>query len=592
MKKLANIGFVYKYLIKVTPFYFAHMILFAIYNAAELFMEFIYGPKYLIDLIQYGGTLQQGLRYVSLVALLILVKVVWAAAATHYWEAAAKEKIVQKMQEQFYQKAFSCDLKYYDDTEFYNDMLWSLNNCKKIVEEILKDSYNMLTNILQVICLVSFFLYLDVLGILVCLLSVGIGLYFSVKASKMTYAMNIDMNFCMRKRDYFNRVFYLKEFAQEVRFYSVAEVLKNKFRKSNEGVRQIADKYGRKVALYTFLGDFLANEVIVKIFYLAYLVYNTMMNGLFSYGSFISLFSSASNLNSSLQTIVKLYSNFVKHSLSLEKMLKFIGRADVMPSGKYQLPSKEDFETLALKEVSFSYGGGKNALDNISLDIRKGQKIALVGYNGAGKTTLIKLLMRLYDVDSGEILLNGRNIKEYDLGKYRKYFGCIFQDYKLYAATLEENVRMGENGGSGDQVAEALIKSGFIEKKEDYGSYAGKTLTREFDDNGLVPSGGQQQKIAIARIFVGNFPILILDEPSSALDPISEYNLNNTLMEIAREETVIFISHRLSTTQMADKIYMLEKGKIIEEGSHEQLLAQNGQYAEIYHMQANRYKNQ
>ena len=243
--------------------------------------------------------------------------------------------------------------------------------------------------------------------------------------------------------------------------------------------------------------------------------------------------------------------------------------------------------TIKLDNVSFTYpGNDKPTLKNISLEIKPYQKIALVGYNGAGKTTLTNLLLRLYDVTSGEITVDGINVKDWKIKSYHENYAAVFQDFSLFGATLAENVGMEENPDK-DKVKTALRESSF-EKKLPNGTDS--ILLREFDDEGLSLSGGEAQKIAVARAFYKDCPFAILDEPSANLDPVSEYSLNEAMSRAAQDKTVIFISHRLSTTVMADIIYMLENGEIVESGSHEELMAMNGKYAYMFNLQAEKYK--
>lgn len=205
---------------------------------------------------------------------------------------------------------------------------------------------------------------------------------------------------------------------------------------------------------------------------------------------------------------------------------------------------------------------------------------------------LIKLLMRLYDVNDGAILLNGRNMKEFDADSYRGLFGSVFQDYRIYGASLAENVKMDVVEETDlEKIRQALVRSGFEKRLQSLEEGLLTGLTREFDDEGVNLSGGEAQKVAIARAFYRDCPIIILDEPSSALDPVSEYYLNEAMMRAAENKTVIFISHRLSSARMADRIYMLENGRIVEQGSHRQLMELGGKYAAMYHVQAEKYQN-
>lgn len=217
-------------------------------------------------------------------------------------------------------------------------------------------------------------------------------------------------------------------------------------------------------------------------------------------------------------------------------------------------------------------------------------KIAIVGYNGAGKTTLIKLIMRLYDPNEGEILLNGVNIKEYDVEEYRRKIGTVFQDFKIFAATVKENVLLDfADTDSDEAVISSLEKSGFSDRLSTLSDGLSTDLTTEFEEKGVNLSGGEAQKLAVARVFYKNANLIILDEPSSALDPLAEYNLNRSMLHAAEHKSVVLISHRLSTTRLADRIYMLEQGRIIEEGTHAQLLAQGGKYAQMWRVQAGQY---
>ena len=213
------------------------------------------------------------------------------------------------------------------------------------------------------------------------------------------------------------------------------------------------------------------------------------------------------------------------------------------------------------------------------------------GHNGAGKTTILKLLFRLYDPDQGEILVNNRNIKEYNLEEYRNLFAAAFQDYKIFAYSVADNVRMERDLDDPEKtVAEALKRAGVYEKVMSLPHGIHTVLTREFDDSGAVLSGGEYQKIVVARAFANPAPIKVFDEPSSALDPIAEYNLFQAILEESRERIMFFISHRLSSVKDADTVFMLEKGKLIEQGTHEELMEQGGKYAAMYKMQAKNYQ--
>jgi ATP-binding cassette subfamily B protein len=268
----------------------------------------------------------------------------------------------------------------------------------------------------------------------------------------------------------------------------------------------------------------------------------------------------------------------------------------IISTGERPMPQKPS--EIELKNVSFAYSESDGKiLRNINMRLNALEKTAIVGYNGAGKTTLIKLLMRLYDPTEGEILLDGVNIKEYPLDAYRAKIGTIFQDFKIFAATVKENVLLDvpetdaeEKAKEDTAVMDSIEKSGFQKRLAELPAGLETELTTEFDDKGVNLSGGESQKLAVSRAFYKDANLIILDEPSSALDPIAEYSLNRSMLETAEHKTVIFISHRLSTTRIADKIYMLENGSVIESGTHSELLAAEGKYSQMWLVQAGQYQ--
>ena len=256
-----------------------------------------------------------------------------------------------------------------------------------------------------------------------------------------------------------------------------------------------------------------------------------------------------------------------------------------------ELPQKIG-HTIEFQDVSFRYPGTeKDVLQHISFTIPAGQTLAIVGLNGAGKTTLIKLLTRLYDPTAGRILLDGRDIKEYDLQSLYSAFGIIFQDFGKYAVSVEENIRFGDVHKKADMdavrsAAEQSAAKDYIEKLPD--GYQ-TPLMRIFEKNGMELSIGQWQKLAIARAFYADSDILILDEPTASLDAIAEQEIFSQFDRLRENKTTIFVSHRLSSATVANDIIVLENGCLIEQGSHRQLMEQQGKYYTLFSTQAKRY---
>jgi ABC-type multidrug transport system fused ATPase/permease subunit len=255
-------------------------------------------------------------------------------------------------------------------------------------------------------------------------------------------------------------------------------------------------------------------------------------------------------------------------------------------SGNDPLPN--DMDVIEFKGVSFRYpGNDKNVLNDIDIKISRNERIAIVGENGSGKTTLVKLLMRLYDPTDGVITLNQKNIQDFTYNDYTNQFTAVFQDFKLFAFSIRENVALSSEIDNTEKVLDVLNRSGF-----DVGSLKDgieTTVYKLFDSKGVEPSGGEAQKIALARALYKDAQFIILDEPTAALDPKAEYDIFTHFDSMVKNKTSVYISHRLSSTKFCDRILVLSNGRIIESGTHQELMDRKGKYYELFNMQSGFY---
>jgi len=310
----------------------------------------------------------------------------------------------------------------------------------------------------------------------------------------------------------------------------------------------------------------------------------------------------AVQVGQSFQGLLGGISNTYENTLYVNILFEFLEyQPKIMsPSSPQPIDPSPELNGLDLefRNVSFTYLGKdpetQAALKNVSFTVHAGEAVALVGRNGAGKTTLVKLLTRLYDPDEGEILIGGRNIKEYDLKELREQVGVIFQDYVNYYMTARENIGVGrvDKIENKELVMSAARKSGASEVIERLPQGYETMLGRWFKDlkDSTQLSGGEWQKIALARAFMRDARILVLDEPTSSLDAQAEYEVFAQFRVLTRGKTAVFISHRFSTVRLADRILVLENGSIIENGSHKELITLDGRYAELFNLQAEAYR--
>ena len=421
------------------------------------------------------------------------------------------------------------------------------------------------------------------------LFSVVISILLERLKIKVQFKRDNELKPFQRRAEYISRVHYLADYAKEIRMSEAEDLLLKNFDSAVESNISITKSYGNKL-FFLNLTRTTFTAVMFDAVVTILLLYRIIVEKSITLGDFAATLGAMWNLFWTLNNLMDYFAKFKEHKLYAHKFRVFLNYEPTVCDKEGCTELTAPFKSLELKNVAFAYPESqKNIINGINMTVKAGQKIALVGYNGAGKSTLVKLLLRLYDVSGGDILINGKSIKDYTLCSYRNKFGTVFQDFQLYAADIAENVLTDEYSEEDRlRVLEALKNSGFEERLSSLKEGIHTPLTKEFDQRGINLSGGEAQKVAISRVFAKDCDIVILDEPSSALDPMTEYELNNTLMT-ALDKTVIIISHRLSTTRMADVIYMLENGEIIEQGSHDELMQTGGKYAEMFLKQAEKY---
>ena len=474
-----------------------------------------------------------------LISLVLVVCLEWITQLIDEWSKAKLIKLSGTIQRDLIENNSKMDLIYYDDPEYYNTYVIVAGNADTAIEQTVMVVSKTIGGIVALGIASAMIFTIDPLLAVFPIAGFTVNLLTRFKIEQLQYSWDVANKTAIRKANYSQRVFYQPEYAKECKLTDVKVPLKQQFDDALDEATAAGKKYGPKLTWLSLI-------------------------------NWISVFT--------------VFSFFAIRQMPDYKPV--IEKA-------HGLTPAEGAATLALENVSFRYPHSeKDTLCNINLEIKPGEKIAIVGENGAGKTTFVKLLMRLYDITSGSIKYGGHDIREYATDEYRKKIGAVFQDYNIYAASLAENVLMRKvSEEDADTVVKAPEKADFGKKLKKLPDGINTQLTKEFSEEGTNLSGGESQKVAISRIFAGSGDrtISILDEPSSALDPVSEYKLNKNLIENAKNDTIIFISHRLSTTRMADRIYLFEQGTIKEQGTHDELMALNGRYREMFDRQAQNY---
>lgn len=571
------------------PYYAFHQLMSVAKNRAIVFVEHIYMIGFVINAIMDQRPFREVALFIGTVFIVITLWVnVWDNIVSARIEPVAKQKIDKRLRMELYAKAANIDLKCYDDPEFFNDFVWAMGEASTRLHKVLQTAADFVGHIVSVCIVGGYILTQDPLGLVFVLISfLGIILV-AARQNRLRLDLNERMKPLERKRDYVSRVLYLADYAKEIRLNRIKGKLYKAFGEAADGLDRETRRGTWAISACAFCIHFVFDTLMMDGLYLITLLYRTIVRHTFQYGTMVTLYNSCGQIRRSLLDLSRTIPEFLEHSLYIDKIRRFLDYEITVASPAQPEPLPREGADFELRNVSFAYGD-TTVLHNIDLTIRRGEKIALVGYNGAGKTTLVKLLMRLYDVSGGEIRYGGRDIRRYALKDYRSTFETVFQDYQLFAATVRENVVMDEQPLDPDRAQSAARQSGFLHKLGSLPQGYETQVTKEFDTAGALLSGGEAQSLVIMRALYKDSPVMILDEPSSALDPIAEYNLNQTMFALSGDKTVITISHRLSTTKNADRIYMLEKGRIIEQGTHDELMRLNGKYAEMFNMQREKY---
>lgn len=498
------------------------------------------------------------------------------------------------MQEEMIHKVAEIDLICYDCDTYYDDFVVAASQLEDMVMTAIFDLGRMGRNVVTVFVLSGLITAIDPVIAIFPVLGFLVNIFSRFRIMKLEYEYDVERKTIMRRANYSKRVFYQPEYAKEIKLSHIEVPLEKQFHRAIDETIRIGKKYGIRISLWSLV-NWITVFTLLSLFCVPlYLGYMALVVCRINLGDVAALNNAQGIVRNRLDAINYCVERIQRAGLFCERFRRFMEYESEIEGAEGKVDVPKEKSVLEIKDMSYRYDGAKkDTLKHINMRIEAGQKVAFVGENGAGKSTFIKLLMRLYDVTEGSIQYGGKDIRDFTTKEYRDIFGSVFQDYQIYASSVQDNVMMHKyQHREQSQVQNALSQSGFWDRLQTLPKGLDTMLTREFAEDGVQLSGGEAQKVAIARLFAKKerMHIAILDEPSSALDPKAEYELNQNILNKAGDATVIFISHRLSTTRDADCIYMFENGEIIEQGTHRELMEMDGQYAEMFRCQAKYYQ--
>lgn len=440
--------------------------------------------------------------------------------------------------------------------------------------------------VISIVVLLQLNVWFVILYLLLTIPGIILNYVFDRKAEKFRQEYSADR----RKMLYYRWMLVDATPAKDIRMYNLTDDIKQRYNDEYSKYYTQKKQLDKKLLVFSFLTELLRRSGEITMF--VYIVYHALI-GSISIGDIAMYTGYVITSTNSFYHAVSQFIGYVFYACRfiMPEYFKFLSIAcpdDV--SSDIRLSS---FETLEFKNVYFKYPlSTEYILKGVSFQINQGDKISLIGINGSGKTTIVKLMLRLYEVDAGEILINGINITRYDIKDIRRIFSVLFQNFVKYPLSLRDNIALSDYQRvyNDEEITQSLKQSGIYDELSDnLNNHLDTKMTRRFSDDGIELSGGQWQKIALSRAYFKNSEILIFDEPSASLDAEAEDRIFNNFAKISNGKTGIMISHRVSSAKMATQIIVLDEGKIIENGTHEELIENNGVYAKLFNLQKNKY---
>ncbi|MCI8331202.1 MAG: ABC transporter ATP-binding protein [Clostridiales bacterium] len=590
MKFLNNLKFMLQFIGKHNKLWLFLTALNTVLHAVSPLMNMIL-PKYIIDAIFEEKSFYEGMYWAAiLVGSNLLVQ--YMSGVLGYMLAKQKNKLFCAFNTYIAELVMDMDYKELENPE-------TLDMKEKAMRSAFSGGrgfcgsvevfFGIMTSVIVFIGAALKMTELNPLLVLVILAVVVLNTLFNSKINKDNYKLDQEKAPIERKNGYVFNLISDFTIGKEVRIYGLKDYIINKYKETASESNRFYNKAFWNNTKNGLFSSTTANLQLIFVYFILFVQVFNHEN--FTYGDFSVQFNAVNTLSQSLLSIISSVLAINQMGFYIDDLIRFVQ----LPRITYDqgiTPEKCPVYHFDFVNVSFKYpGANEYALKNINLHFSTDQKLSFVGLNGAGKTTFVKLLLRLYDVSDGEILLNGINVKDYNYSEYVTLFSSVFQDYKLFAYSVQENIVLSENNPDQERLEKAMQESGvnsFINGKE---KGINSFVYKIFDASGFEPSGGEGQKIAIARALYKDAKFVILDEPTSALDPIAEYDLYNKLHHLVRNKGCLFISHRLSSTIFADQIFVFENGEIVERGSHKELmLSTDGLYKNMFEKQASYYK--
>src|SRR5689334_9808005 len=552
--------------------------------------------KLLVDAVVGAVTSGNGTAALPQVLMLVALQFGIGAASNLFGTASniaqqlLQEQVSNRIQLLVMRHANQLDLVFFERPQFYDLLQTVQREAAYRPVQMVQTAFMLTRQVLTFVSLLALLVNLEWFIAAAALISPIPAFISSARYGWQGYQMMRWQSPLRRMMSYLTNLLTTDVYNKEVKLFTLGDFFITRF--SNLFQRYYAEMRGLVIRRYVAGAVWSMLTVFTSGLTFLYVAYRAL-GGVISVGGLTMYVQAADGVAQAFSAVLGALQSMYEHQLYLQTLFELLDFKPVVQAPEHPLPFRRPIEQgIEFRHVSYTYEGkDEPALNDVSFKIDKGETVAIVGHNGAGKTTLVKLLARLYDPQEGQVLIDGQDVRDYDPDDLRNEFGVLFQDYVSYQFNARENIGVGriERLDDDDAIATAAIKSGastLIEKlPQGYDTVLGKWF-----DGGVNLSGGEWQKVALGRAFMREAQILILDEPSAALDARAEFELFSRMQQLAHGRTAIFISHRFSTVRRADRILVFEHGRLIESGTHEELMAIGGRYAELFNLQAASYR--
>ncbi|MDR0916148.1 MAG: ABC transporter ATP-binding protein/permease [Oscillospiraceae bacterium] len=544
--------------------------------------------KGVVDALIQGKPYADILRIAGFyVAVMLAVSMINWVIARAYQDPKGGE-IEMKINGSIYAQTLRTDYKYFDDPEFYNNFTWAASEYAAKSKDAFACMLNTVNCFMRVASIAALSAVLGPWVVIISAVCIFVSFAMSLRLTKINMRLKTEIVPRDRRMAYIHRVFYTNTNAANLKSTDAKRFLLDSYERAG---RQRVGLF-RKYAFVRVKWLWLRNVVgyANRFFSVAYAAFGVVRGNIADIGTYAALVEASNEFIRALLALLDNVTQMNELSLYAEKIRAFFElKSEIeVPRDTPAAPVASGAFAVEIRDAGFGYANSNFKLDGLNISIKAGDKIGIVGENGAGKSTLAKLLLRLYDLQSGDILFNGTPIRDFDVRELRRRIGIAFQSPNVYALPLSDNLRVYGAADSA-KLTEILARVGLGKLLEKSGAMLDSEVTKEFDPNGIVLSGGEAQKLGLARLLTADFGLILLDEPSSALDPIAEHEMTRLLFNRANTATTIMIAHRLSSVRDADRIFLIDGGKVRECGTHDELVAANGRYAEMFAKQAAGY---